>query len=60
MDGPPTAEAMAAHFGRAITAELSGETDVVLCSVRVWETPTSFAEFTPEEANACQMCKNSQ
>jgi 6-pyruvoyl-tetrahydropterin synthase len=60
MDGPPTAEAMAAHFGKTISAELSGETSIILCSVKVWETPTSFAEFLPEEGSACQTCKNSQ
>jgi 6-pyruvoyltetrahydropterin/6-carboxytetrahydropterin synthase len=56
MDGPPTAEAMAAFFGQSISSELSGETDAVLCSVRVWETPTSFAEYSPDGGNPCQTC----
>lgn len=60
MDGPPTAEAMAAFFGKSISTELAGETDVILCSVKVWETPTSFAEYEPEGGYPCQTCRNSQ
>lgn len=44
MDGPPTAEAMAAFFGKRIQSEIAGG-DISLHSVRVWETPTSYAEF---------------
>jgi len=58
MDGPPTAEAMAAFFGRAIEGELEGETHLVLCSVRVWETPTSFAEYEGKGVSPCQSCKS--
>lgn len=50
MDGPPTAEAMSAFFGKEI-ARILPPGDVSLTSVRVWETPTSFAEY---EGLPCQ------
>ena len=54
MDGPPTAEAMATYFGKQISKEISGG-DLSLISVRVWETPTSFAEYEGEGVSPCQI-----
>jgi len=50
----PTAENMALRFGVDIKARLP--TELYLECVRLWETPTSFAEFSPEEC-PCKTCE---
>jgi 6-pyruvoyltetrahydropterin/6-carboxytetrahydropterin synthase len=61
MHGPPTAENMAIDIGMNMQDFLKERCpEVILCTVRVWETPTSFAEYDPEGGNPCQTCKSSQ
>jgi 6-pyruvoyltetrahydropterin/6-carboxytetrahydropterin synthase len=46
--GPPTAEWMAEMAGRLLTFKFHLD----ITRVRVWETTTSYAEWTKEESNA--------
>ena len=58
MHGPPTAENMAIDIGLGLEGFLaSGRPgpQISLCSVRVWETPTSFAEYDGQVIQ-CQTC----
>ncbi len=48
MDGPPTAENIAAELAKASQRLLQG-TQVTLVMVRIWETPNSSATWTPDE-----------
>ncbi|MTI67397.1 MAG: 6-carboxytetrahydropterin synthase [Firmicutes bacterium] len=48
----PTAEEMAKDFFKKLTDELD-KYNVKLVSVKVWETPTSFAEVNMEGKNEC-------
>jgi 6-pyruvoyltetrahydropterin/6-carboxytetrahydropterin synthase len=54
MDGPPTAEAMSIFFSREISKLM--QSNITLCEVRVWETPTSFAEYEGEGVSPCLNC----
>ena len=45
MEAPPTAENIAAELGR-IAGELLADTGVRVVSVKVWETPNCWAEWT--------------
>jgi 6-pyruvoyltetrahydropterin/6-carboxytetrahydropterin synthase len=59
MHGPPTAENMSVDIGMGLEEFFnSGRPGprVYLCSVRVWETPTSFAEYDGQVVSPCQKC----
>jgi 6-pyruvoyltetrahydropterin/6-carboxytetrahydropterin synthase len=60
MDGPPTAENMAVDIGISMESFLSvggrPGPQVMLDSVRVWETPTSFAEYEGQGVSPCLKC----
>lgn len=52
VDYRPTAEAMAKHFYRVINSEYERRcSDVRVVRLRLWETPTSYAEITGGIAN---------
>lgn len=57
MAGPPTAENMAIDIGMKLEEKMK-PMSVILCSVRVWETPTSFAEYEGQGGNPCQTCES--
>ena len=47
-NGEPTAEIIAAELLR-VAGQLLANTGVTVVKVRVWETPTCWAEVTPKE-----------
>jgi 6-pyruvoyltetrahydropterin/6-carboxytetrahydropterin synthase len=49
LDGPPTAENLAAELARVARADLASS-GVEVVRVRVWETPNCSAEWQAEEA----------
>jgi 6-pyruvoyltetrahydropterin/6-carboxytetrahydropterin synthase len=50
LDRPPTCEAIAEHLADWYRDHLTGTVPGRLEAVRVWETPTSWAEYTPDAA----------
>lgn len=50
MDGNPTAENIAKLIFHYTVSQMANQ-DVWVCSVRLWETPNSYAEFTDHTDN---------